>query len=81
MPWFTDTLNIYPSPVYQVLMLIGLLFEGHFAIPSKSQLEQWHQWRVQIRQWDLGLLPLTLWSTHMLLATLEHYGCPWGVPT
>ena len=67
----TDTLNIYPSPVYHVLNVNWSAFsEGHFANPPKSWLKQWNQWRASIGQWDLGLLPLTLWPTGVSLATV-----------
>ena len=41
----TDTLIIYPSPVYQVFFNVNCMVcfsEGHFAHPPKSSLKQWH---------------------------------------
>ena len=60
-------------------MLTGLLSEGDFINhPRKSWLEQWHPWRVPVEQCHLYLLPLTMWPTVVLLATVSWLlnGCP-----
>ena len=45
LPQFTDTLNIYPSPVYQVLNVNWSAFlKGIFPT-------QWDPWRALIGQW------------------------------
>ena len=47
---YTDTLNIYPFPVCQVLNVNWSTFpEGDSSNSPKSWSEQWHPWRVPIR--------------------------------
>ena len=49
---FTDTLNTYPSPLYQVSNANWSTFlKGIFADPPESRLEQWDPWRAPIGQW------------------------------
>ena len=49
LPQPTDALNGYPSPVYPMLHVNWSAFLH--ANPSKSRLEQWHQWRTPIGWW------------------------------
>ena len=59
MPHFTDTLNIYPSPIYQVSNVNWSAFlKGILPIFQRySQLEQWHSWRAAIGQWRPRFAP------------------------
>ena len=80
LPQLTDRLNIYPSPLYQVLnvnwsaFLKGILS----ALQSESRLEQWHPWRVPIGQWGPGRSP-TYYVAHYCVighcvGTMAAYG-------
>ena len=51
LPQFTDTLNIYPSPVYQVLNVNWSAFFKSILPTLQSWLEQWDPWRAPIGQW------------------------------
>ena len=64
---FTDTLNIYPTPVYQMLMLTGLLSWRAICQPSKITTGT-----IALMEDDnwLGLLPLPLWSTNVAWAIM-----------
>ena len=81
----THSISSYPSPVYQV-------FNVNWSAFLKGILPtlQSHNWNngtnggCQLCSGDMGLLPLTLWSTGMSLATVWVpwllMGCPkWGV--
>ena len=80
---FTDTLNIYPSPLYQVsnanwsTFLKGILP----TLQSHSWNNGTHGGR-QLDSGDLYLLPLAVWPTGVLLATVWAswmlMECPWG---
>ena len=71
LPQFTDTLNIYPSPVYQMLNVNWSTF-----IKGILPALQSHIWNndthggCQLGSGDLGLLPLTMWPTIVSLATV-----------
>ena len=64
LPQFTDTLNIYPSPVYQVLNVNWSAF-----LKGISPTLQSHGWNNgthggrQLDSGDLYLLPLAVWPT------------------
>ena len=70
---FTDTLNIYPSPLYQVsnanwsAFLKGILP----TLQSHGWNNGTHGGR-QLDSEDLYLLPLAVWPTGVLLATVSH---------
>ena len=68
---FTDTLNIYPSPVYQVLNVNWSAFLK--CILPTLQSHGWNNGTHGGRQLDSGdlyLLPQTVWPTVVLLATV-----------
>ena len=71
LPQFTDTLNIYPSPVYQVLNVNWSTFLKDILLTLQS-----HDWNngtnrgCQLGSGDLGLLPLTMGPTGVSLATV-----------
>ena len=50
LPQPTHTLNGHPTlvAISNVECQLVCFSGGHFATPPKSQLEQWHQWRVPI---------------------------------
>ena len=54
---FTDTLNIYPSPLYQVSNANWSAFLKGISDPPESRLEQWDPWRMPIGQWGLVSAP------------------------
>ena len=64
LPQLTDTLNIYPSPVYQVLNVNWSAFVKGILPTLQS-----HSWNngthggYQLGSEDLGLLPLAMWPT------------------
>ena len=66
-----DALNIYPFPVYQVLNVNwSALLNG--ILPT-LQSHGWYNGThggCQLGSGDLGLLPLAMWSTGVLLATV-----------
>ena len=68
---FTDTLNIYPSPVYQVLNVNWSAFLKDILLTLQS-----HGWNnethggCQLDSGDLYLLPLAVWPTNVLSATV-----------
>ena len=71
LPQFTDTLNIYPPPVYQVLNVNWSTFlKG--ILPTLLS----HRWNngthggCHLGSGALYLLPLAMWPTGMLLATV-----------
>ena len=78
---FTDTLIIYPSPVYQVLNVNKSAFLK-IILPTLQS----HGWNTgtnvgcQLGSGDLDLCPLTLWPTDVSLATMWAswllMGCP-----
>ena len=71
LPQFTDTLNIYPSPVYQVLNVNWSTFLR--GILPTLQSHGWYNGTHgghQLGSGDLDLLPLTLWPTGVSLATV-----------
>ena len=78
---FTDTVNIYPSPVYQVLNVNWSAFLK--GILPTLQSHGWnngtHGGR-QLNSGDLYLLPLAVWPTGMLLATVWVSWLLVGVP-
>ena len=71
LPQFTGTLNIYPSPVYQVLNVNWSTF-----LKSILPTLQSHGWNNathggrQLGSEDLDLLPLAMWPTGVPLATV-----------
>ena len=75
-----DTLDIYPSPVYQVLSVNWSTFVKDILPTLQS-----HGWNngthggCQFHSGDLHLLPLVVWLTGVLLATVGHHGCSWSV--
>ena len=83
LPQITDTLNIYPSPLYQVsnanwsAFLKGILP----TLQSHGWNNGTHGGR-QLDSEDLYLLPLAVWPTGVLLATVWAswllIRCPWG---
>ena len=83
LPQFTDTLNIYPSPLYQVsnanwsAFLKGILP----TLQSHGWNNGTHGGR-QLDSEDLYLLPLAVWPTGVLLATVWAswllMECPYG---
>ena len=83
LPQFADTLNIYASPVYQVLNVNWSAFLKGILPTLRS-----HGWNNgthgghQLDSADLYLLPLAVWPTGVLLATVWAswllMGCPWG---
>ena len=81
LPQFTDTLNIYPSPLYQCQMLTGLLFSRAFCRPSRVTAGTMGP--MEGANWTVGTYVCSLW----LCGPLECYwplcgchGCPWSVP-
>ena len=65
------TLNIYPSPVYQVLNVSWSAFVK--GILPTLQSHSWNNGthgRHQLDSGDLYLLPLAVWPTGVLLATV-----------
>ena len=80
---FTDTLNIYPSPVHQVLNVNRSAFLN--GILPTLQSCGWNNGTHgghQLHSEDLYLLPLAVWCTGVLLATAWAswllMGCPKG---
>ena len=71
LPQFTDTLNIYPSPLYQVSNANWSAFLKGILPTLQS-----HGWNngthggCQLDSEDLHLLPLSVWPTGVLLATV-----------
>ena len=90
---FTDILNIYPSPLYQVSNANWSTFLKGILPTLQS-----HGWNNgthgghQLDSGDLYLLPLAVWPTGVLLATVwaswmlmewplcGRHGCSWSVP-
>ena len=78
---FTDTLNIYPSPLYQVsnanwsTFLKGILP----TLQSRGWNNGTHGGR-QLDSGDLYLLPLAVWPTGVLLATVWASWMPMECP-
>ena len=72
LPQFTDILNIYPSPVYQVLHVNWSAFLK-YILPTLQK--QWHQWRAPIEQWGPGFF-LTDSVAHTVWASCLLMGCP-----
>ena len=71
LPQFTDTLNIYPSPLYQVSNANWSAFLK--GILPTLQSHGWNNGTHGGRQLDSGdlyLLPLAVWPTGVLLATV-----------
>ena len=69
MPQLTDILNIYPSPVYQVLNVNWSAFVKGILLTLRSQA--WNNGThggCQLGNEDLGLLPLTKGPTIVSLA-------------
>ena len=83
LPQFTDTLSIYPSPVYQVLNVNWSTFLKAILLTLQS-----HGWNNgthgghQLGSGDLDLLPMVMWHTGVSLATVWVswllMGCPKG---
>ena len=83
---YRHTQYLFIPSVSSVECLLVYFSQGHFPNPPKSQLEQWHPWKVPIGSGDLGLLSLSMWPTIMSLATVWVswllMGCPkqWFLP-
>ena len=82
LPQFTDTLNIYPSPLYQVSNANWSAFLK--GILPTLQSHGWNNGTHGGRQLDSGdlyLLPLAVWPSGVLLATVWAswllMECPW----
>ena len=78
---FTDTLNIYPFPVYQVLNVNRSTFlKGIFPTLLSHGLNNGTHGGHQLGSGDQYLLPLAMWLTGVLLATVWAswllMGCP-----
>ena len=88
LPQLTDTLNIYPCPVYQVLNVNWSTFLKEI-LPTLLSLG-WNNGThigCQLASGDLYFLPLTMWPTGVLLATVwvswplcGYHGHSCGVP-
>ena len=81
LPQFTDTLNIYPSPLYQVSNANWSAFLK--GILPTLQSHGWNNGTHGGRQWTVG----TCICSHWLCGPLECYwplcgchGCSWSVP-
>ena len=80
---YADTLNIYPSPVYQVLNVNWSTFLRGILLTLQT-----HGWNNgtngghQLGSGDLDLLPLAMWPTDVPLATVWAswllMECPYG---
>ena len=76
LPRFTDTLNIYPSPVYGAVNVNQSAFLEGILLTLQS-----HDWNNdtngghQFGGGDLGLLPLTLWPLVWHWPLCEPHGC------
>ena len=71
LPQFTDTLNVYPFPVYQVLNANWSAFLK--SILPTLQSHGWYNGMLggcQLDSGELYLLPLAVWPTGALLATV-----------
>ena len=78
LPQFTDTLNIYPSPVYQVLNVNWSAFlKGIFPTLQSHGWNNGTHGGHHLDSGDLYLLPLAVWLTGVLLATVWE---SWGIP-
>ena len=78
---FTDTLNIYPSPLYQVSNANWSAFLK--GILPTLQSHGWNNGTHGGRQLDSGdlyLLPLAVWPTGVFWPLCGHHGCSWSVP-
>ena len=81
LPQFTDTLNIYPSPVYQVLKVNWSAFLK--GILPTLQSDGWNNGThgvYQLNNGDLYLLPQAMWPLVCYWPQCGHYGCSWSVP-
>ena len=73
LPQLTDTLNIYPSPVYQVLNVNWPWSAFLKGILPTLQGHGWYNGTHgghQLGSGDPSLLPLTIWPTDVSLATM-----------
>ena len=78
---FTDTLNIYPSPVYQVLNVNWSTFlKGILPTLQSNSWNNGTHGGCQLGSGDLDLLPLFMWPIGVSLTTLWVLWLLMGVP-